>query len=276
MFPAPASDGESAENLVPTMTTNPSIRGGFVVIVVAAGSGSRLGYGVPKAQVMLKGRSILEHSLRAVISSGVLRDHGGHEAPLVVTVPAGDTALTDIAHQHGAHAVQGGSTRAASVRQALQAAENLVAQHPVPPRGVLVHDAARCLTPPHVFRRVAQAVDQGYPAVIPVMPVVDTIRSVDDQGTSQGAVDRSRLRAVQTPQGFEWDVLLSVNKAADEVDDRITDDASLVEQFSTAVVHTVAGDEAALKVTRPLDLLLAEAIVDAVENAQVTTPRGKI
>lgn len=242
-----------------TTTADPSQTGGFAVVVVAAGSGTRLGRGIPKALVDVSGKSILEHSLERIEASGVTAAHGTWPAgPVVVTVPPGDTELTAVATRHGALAVEGGATRAASVRHALERLRSAGCS----PRGVLVHDAARCLTPAAVFHRVAAAVAAGQGAVVPVLPVVDTIRRVDEEGSSQGTVDRGLLRAVQTPQGFSWDLLLEVNDAAaGERDERITDDASLVELFSEVPVRTVPGDEAALKVTRPMDLLLAEAIL---------------
>ncbi|MDO5618047.1 2-C-methyl-D-erythritol 4-phosphate cytidylyltransferase [Kocuria sp.] len=254
-------------------TANPSSRGGFAVVVVAAGSGTRLGQGMPKALVNVGGRSILEHSLTGIAASGVTRGNHGQPAPVVVTVPEDDTELTAVAQRHNAQVVTGGASRAASVRHALQAVEQMYAARPDALRGVLIHDAARCLTPVEVFHRVVAAVEAGHGAVVPVLPVVDTIRAVDQDGNSQGTVDRSHLRAIQTPQGFDWDLLAEVNRAAGQAhDDRITDDASLVEQFSDTPVHTVTGDEAALKITRPMDLLLAQAILDsqAVPNAQAT------
>ncbi|ROZ62028.1 2-C-methyl-D-erythritol 4-phosphate cytidylyltransferase [Kocuria soli] len=250
-------------------TANPPIPGGFAVVVVAAGSGTRLGQGIPKALVRVGDRTILEHCLTGITTSGVTADDGDwDEGPVVVTVPAGDTGLTDVARSQGAVAVTGGADRADSVRNALEHLRALGCR----PRGVLVHDAARCLAPTEVFARVARALVDGQEAVIPVLPVVDTIRAVDGTGACQGVVDRSGLRAVQTPQGFDWDLLLAVNDAAaDHPEVSVTDDASLVEKFSDRTVHTVAGDDAALKITRPLDLVLAEALLARTLNR--TEPR---
>lgn len=244
---------ESSGRTAPT-TAHPSSGTGCAVVVVAAGSGQRLGCGIPKALVELDGRAILEHSLRAVLDSGVCAEGGR----IVVTVPAGDEQLSAVCRELGAQPVTGAQTRAASVRAAL----DLLAQGPAP-ASVLVHDAARCLTPAQVFRDVAAALRE-HRAVIPVLPVVDTMRRIDAQDRLSGTVDRTRLRAIQTPQGFDWRLLRRVNEqavaeGADELS--LTDDASLVERWSEERVIAVQGHEESFKITRPLDLLLAEAVL---------------
>ena len=145
--------------------------------------------------------------------------------------------------------VAGGENRQASVAAALAA---------VPERYdiVLVHDAARALAPTGLVEAVAAAVRAGAEAVIPVLPVVDTVKEVAAE-TVVGTVDRSVLRAVQTPQGFRRGVLAAAHAGAV---DQHTDDAGLVEKLGLPV-HTVPGDPAAFKVTRPVDLVLAEALL---------------
>ena len=128
---------------------------------------------------------------------------------------------------------------------------------------VLVHDAARPLTPPQVTERVIDAVVDGAGAVIPVLAVTDTLKTVDASGVVTGTPRRSEMVAVQTPQGFRWDVLMRAHEAgaslgADEAA-AATDDAGLVEAIGGSV-QTVAGDELSLKVTRPLDLALAQIL----------------
>jgi 2-C-methyl-D-erythritol 4-phosphate cytidylyltransferase len=125
-------------------------------------------------------------------------------------------------------------------------------------RYVLVHDAARALVPADVVRRVIEALAGGAVAAIPVLPVVDTIREVTPTGSA--TVDRSRLRAVQTPQGFARDVLERAHRLVADMGLQVTDDAAAVEALGYPVV-LVPGDREALKVTEPLDLLFAEAIV---------------
>lgn len=149
------------------------------------------------------------------------------------------------------HVVSGGETRQSSVARGLISLPDDVDV-------VLVHDAARPLVPPDVVAAVVQAVQAGHPAVIPALPVVDTIKSVDDSEHVAATIDRSRLRAVQTPQGFQRDVLQQVHADAD-IDD-VTDDAGLAEAAGIPVL-IVPGHEEALKVTRPLDMVIAEAII---------------
>lgn len=143
--------------------------------------------------------------------------------------------------------VVGGAERTDSVRAGLAAAPD--ATH------VLVHDAARALTPPSLIARVVAELRAGRHAVVPALPVADTIKSVDAAGAVTGTPDRSALRAIQTPQGFEAALL----REAYASDTRATDDAGLVEMLG-ATVHTVPGDPLAFKITTPLDLVLANTL----------------
>jgi hypothetical protein len=108
-----------------------------------------------------------------------------------------------------------------------------------------------------LVERVAAAVRSGHGAVVPVLPVVDTIKEVGPGEVVIGTVDRSVLRSVQTPQAFRRDVLVAAHAAAG---DALTDDAGLVEKAGVAVT-CVPGSELAMKITRPLDLILAEALL---------------
>jgi 2-C-methyl-D-erythritol 4-phosphate cytidylyltransferase/2-C-methyl-D-erythritol 2,4-cyclodiphosphate synthase len=219
------------------------------VVIVAAGSGQRLGHGIPKARVLCGGLTLLERSLRAVLASGVA-------AEVAVVIPAGDHVLRSVAEGlSGAvpvRVVAGGDSRAGSVRAGIAA---LSADAPV----ILVHDAARALTPPEVFGRVVSRLAAGADAVIPVVPVADTVKAVRG-GQVEGTPDRNGLRAVQTPQGFTARLLREAHAGTGAGDPLITDDAMLIEATGTPVV-TVEGDPAAFKVTTRLDLMLAETLV---------------
>jgi len=221
------------------------LRGDVAVLVPAAGAGVRLGPGGPKALRELAGVPLLVHAVRRVSDAACT-------GQIVVAAPADAVSAVHALLEPVAPVlvVPGGVTRQASVTAALAASD--------PGLGiVLVHDAARALAPPALVDRVAAAVRDGHPAVIPVLPLVDTIKQVDDAGRVVGTVDRAVLRAVQTPQGFRRDVLAAAHAAA--VDEH-TDDAGLVEKLGVPV-RTVPGDEAALKITRPWDLQLAELIL---------------
>jgi 2-C-methyl-D-erythritol 4-phosphate cytidylyltransferase len=123
---------------------------------------------------------------------------------------------------------------------------------------VLVHDAARPLTPPDVVARVLGALADGHPAVVPVLPVVDTTVVVDGAGVITDAVPRATLRRVQTPQGFDR-ATLAAAYAALPADADLTDDAAVVRSAGVPVV-TVEGDERAAKVTVAHDLAVAELL----------------
>lgn len=188
----------------------------------------------------VEGATLLDHALQRVRASTLVDE-------VVVVLPPEAAGSID-----GARAVPGGPTRQASVRAGLAVLGDEVDV-------VLVHDAARCLAPPALVDDVAAAVRAGHPAVVPGVPVADTVRAIDG-----APVDRSRLRAVQTPQGFDRHALerghaLAAGLADDEAL-AATDDATLVERAGTAV-HVIPGHPEAFKVTTSLDLLLAAAVL---------------
>jgi len=245
------------------------------VILVAAGSGQRLGYGMPKAAVPLGGEPILMHSLRGIVASGVATQ-------VCVALPAGDQGLRQLCDDFRGELadggpllslVEGGSTRADSVRAGIAALMEGI-------EAVLVHDAARALTPESVFHRVSDALAAGADAVIPALPVVDTVKTVAataGEGAAfapevvTGTACREELRAVQTPQGFRIDTLLQGHQAAQSLDEEqsaaVTDDAMLVEMLGTSV-HVVRGSTQSLKITTPLDLIFAEGLLEGPLGAR--------
>ena len=216
-----------------------------VAVVPAAGSGERLGAGIPKAFVALGSRTMLEHAVDGLRGSGVI-------ARIVVAVPAGRVEETAALLDGRALVVEGGAERSDSVWRALDVAGDS--------EFVVVHDAARPLTPGDQIRRVVAALHAGMRAVIPVLPVVDTITAVDANGVVLGTPERAGLRAVQTPQGFETELLRRAYQRAGTA--QVTDDSALVENLGTPV-HTVTGDPLAFKITTPLDFRLAQAVLTA-------------
>jgi len=182
-----------------------------------------------------------------------LRNSGAVDA-VVVAVPADRTDEAKLILGADATVVAGGSDRTESVRRALAAVGT--------PDLVLVHDAARALTPPEMIARVVDALRAGYHAVVPGLPVGDTIKAVDADGVVIATPARAGLRAVQTPQGFHTDLLLRAYQRSESGPGLapVTDDASMVENIG-GQVHVVEGDPLAFKITTALDLLLAEAVV---------------
>lgn len=238
----------------------------IAVIVVAAGSGTRLGAGAPKALVGLDRHTILRHALDHVFA-------GAHAQVIVVAPPGHEgTALTEAEASAGSRrdllsVVVGGESRQSSVAAGLNAVWPDV-------EIVLVHDAARALTPPAVFERVVDAVRAGAPGALPVLPVVDTIKRV--AGTSVvGMFNRDEMAAAQTPQGFRRDVLDAAYAGARG---EHTDDAALVAAHlgdGGAEILTVAGDPLGFKITTPADLDRARTLVAprAASSAVVSAPR---
>ena len=218
---------------------------GTVAVVPAAGSGERLAARVPKAFVEIAGKTLLERAVEGLLESGVV-DH------VVVAVPVDKTGDAKLILGSDATVVAGGADRTQSVRLSLDSVGDA--------DWILVHDAARALTPAAVITRVVEALHAGRSAVIPVLPLTDTIKAVDASGIVIATPERAGLRAVQTPQGFGRELLRQAYERAGEI--AVTDDASLIEHLGGRV-QTVEGDPLAFKITTPLDLLLAEALLRA-------------
>ncbi|WP_288865776.1 2-C-methyl-D-erythritol 4-phosphate cytidylyltransferase [uncultured Corynebacterium sp.] len=220
-----------------------------VAVVAAAGRGTRLGAEVPKAYVELGGRTLLE---RSVATMSQVADH-----VVVVVSPDMEARARTALAARDVQLVHGGAERADSIYAALNAIS-------LDDACVLVHDAARALTPVSMVSRVAGAVVGGAPAVVPVVPVSDTVKRVAGDVVEE-TLDRSVLRAAQTPQGFDLRLLREANEKylAQKPSFVATDDASLMEWFG-APATTVEGDALAFKITTPLDLQLAESVVGAL------------
>jgi 2-C-methyl-D-erythritol 4-phosphate cytidylyltransferase len=214
-----------------------------VALIVAAGSGERLGAGRPKALVELAGRPLVQWSIDA------LRQVQEIER-IVLALPPGTAAPA------GVRAVEGGACRSESVRRALDAAGE--------GDPVLVHDAARPLVTADLAERVMAALagEQDADAAIAAAPVTDTVKRVDRAGAVTETLERSELWAVQTPQVFRRAALeRALDVSAQELA-RATDDAWLVEQAGGRVIVVRASEEN-MKVTVPLDLRVAEMLLAA-------------
>jgi len=216
-------------------------------ILVAAGAGTRLGAGKPKAFCEVRGRTLLDHSIRRFLDHASVRD-------VIAVVPPGLEG--DLGRS--VRVVAGGLERPDSVAAGLAALAPDV-------EFVLVHDAARPFVPAEVISRVIAALQAGADAVVPVIPVVDTIKRVFEDVVVE-TVDRSALRAIQTPQGFRRSVLVAAHASGGSAAGAVggagrsaTDDASMVERLGTAV-SVVDGSEESFKITTPWDLRIAEVI----------------
>jgi 2-C-methyl-D-erythritol 4-phosphate cytidylyltransferase len=212
-----------------------------VALIVAAGSGERLGAPVPKAFVELAGRPLVQWSIEALRAVPEIEE-------IVLALPPGAEVPA------GVVGVQGGAARSESVRLALQAARE--------GDPVLVHDAARPLLSAALAQAVlaALAADERLDGAIAATPVSDTIKRADEGRRVLETLERSRLWAVQTPQAFRRGALARALAAPAEVLAQATDDAWLVERQGGSVA-LVAGSEENIKVTTARDLRLAELLL---------------
>lgn len=225
------------------------------VVVTAAGSGSRLGADVPKALVSVHGRTLVEWAVTAAASVAdaiVVTAPEEFLAEFEAVVSRRSRGSLDArggeASGPGVVIVPGGATRQESVRAGIAALGEVDL--------VLVHDAARAFTPPVVFASVVETLRGGRAAVVPALPVVDTIKRADAAMRVTGTADRSELWAVQTPQGFAYDLLVRAHEAG--TGREATDDAGLVEALGEAV-WLIPGHDDSFKITTPRDLAVAHA-----------------
>jgi len=224
----------------------------WTIILPAAGSGLRFGGDVPKQYRHLRGISLISYSVRTALSMPEV----GY---VIIAINPEHRAMCEhaLSSQHlqsdRVLIVEGGTERQQSIHAALQHAA--ISDSSL----VFVHDAVRPFATFDLYRRVGlAAMEHG--AAIPGLAVRDTIKSVFDGGIVEATLPRSVLRAVQTPQCFRAGVLRSAYAHAAELGITATDDASLVEAIGIPVL-CVEGDERNIKVTTPLDLLIAEAFL---------------
>jgi 2-C-methyl-D-erythritol 4-phosphate cytidylyltransferase len=211
--------------------------------------------GRPKQFIKLRGRPALHYTLRAF-----------EDAPEVARIYAvGDRRrIAALATEAGitkyASCAEPGGVRSLSTRNGLLLCEE------DPETIVLVHDGSRCLVTPNLISRVVEAASGGADGVVPAIPVSDTIKVARDGAVSE-TLDRTNLRAVQTPQAFRFGLLRRLHEAPEEHLLAATDDASLVER-EDGRVEVVEGEKTNIKLTSPEDLMLAEAILAARENVR--------
>lgn len=246
--------------------------GTVAALVPAAGRGERLGGGgLPKALREIGGIPMLVHAVRSLLAAPsvglvVVAAPAEHLERIRALLAAGGVDGVGCADGDGVGCVvvAGGPTRAQSVRRALAA---------LPAGGdadvVLVHDAARPFVPASVVEAVVAAVRSGHDAVVPVLPLPDTVKRVAPDGRVLETVTREHLYGAQTPQGFRPGLLRAAH-----CDDQptATDDAVLVERMGLPV-WTVPGSEQAFKVTTPADLVRAEALLAGAAAERAGRPQ---
>jgi 2-C-methyl-D-erythritol 4-phosphate cytidylyltransferase/2-C-methyl-D-erythritol 2,4-cyclodiphosphate synthase len=226
------------------------------ILTVAGGRGSRAGEGVPKQYRPLLGRTVLARTLQALHAAAP-------QAMLATVIHADDrelyaqsvAELSEATHERLLEPIIGGASRQESVRNGLEA----LAVLPKPPRIVLIHDAARPFVDTGlVARAIDAALDHG--AAAPGVALSDTVKEVDASGKVTATPERARLRAVQTPQSFAFELILNAHRAAASKALEFTDDAMIAEHAGCAV-HIFDGDAANFKLTTPEDFLRATSLL---------------
>jgi len=215
-------------------------------IIVAGGTGSRMGGSLPKQFMLLRDKPVLYYSIKTFLDAY-------DDLEIILVLPA---AFTDIGEEiidayfdkEKIKIAIGGDTRFQSVKNGLK----LVEEESI----IFVHDAVRCLVSVNLIRRCYElAMQTG--AAVPVIPSKDSVRILNDDGN--GEVDRNKIMLVQTPQTFHSKILLP----AFDIDykDKFTDEATVVEAYGLRV-SLAEGEETNIKITRPIDLLIAEKVIE--------------
>lgn len=219
-------------------------------IIVAGGKGSRLKSDLPKQYIPLNGKPVLMHTLQR------FRDFPLPVNLVTVISREMESYWCELCEKHDfpiGKIAYGGPNRWDSVKSGFEALG-----FPHPDDIVLIHDAARPFVSYSVINDIIESVGKGVDGAIPVVDVTDSIRCVTDKGTSE-CVDRNKLRSVQTPQGFTYSKL----KKAFELpfSPAFTDEASMMEAAGFANIELIKGDERNFKITRPVDMALAQIMV---------------
>lgn len=218
-------------------------------IIVAAGSGTRFGSHLPKQFHLLKGKPVLFYTIDSF-------RHTNPQSRILLVIDEGMVDLwLDLCKSYNFESpaiVFGGMTRWESVKNALNAIPHKLCKY------VLIHDGARPLVSTYIINNVLSALKKGAVGAIPFVPVIDSIRKLENDGNSV-AVDRNKYVAIQTPQGFRFDELIKAYGMA--YDSKFTDDASVLSAFGYTDVTLVNGEVNNIKITNPRDLQIAELLL---------------
>ncbi len=243
-------------------------KGTIGVVVVAAGRGERAGASVegPKQYRRIGGRPVLWHTLQGFL-------HWPKTGPIVVVIHPDDHALfdaatADLTGRDDIAVVSGGATRQISVLRGLQALSNAGVTH------VMIHDGVRPFCDAALLDRVQAALAAGAKAVLPAVPVTDTIKRADSGGRVAGTVSRKDLFAAQTPQSFHFQTILDAHEKADASGSAdFTDDASIAE-WAGIPVELVEGSVDNVKLTLQRDIAMADEKLKASSLPDVRTGNG--
>ncbi len=216
------------------------------VVMVAGGSGSRMNNAVPKQFLLLKGKPLLYYTIHTFLQAY-------DDISIILVLPeehvaAGQEIIDAFFDYDRIQLTVGGRTRFHSVQNGLK----LVEEESI----VFVHDAVRCLLTTDLIHRCYEAVLE-YGSAVPVTESKDSVRIVTEDGND--AIDRQTIRLVQTPQVFYSKILLPAFHI--DYKDKFTDEATVVEAFGLKV-HLVQGEEHNIKITRPVDLMIAETLLE--------------
>ncbi len=217
-----------------------------IAIITAGGSGSRMGSPIPKQFLLLNQKPLLWYTISAFLEAF-------QDISIILVLPqdymtAGAELVNELQINDQTTLVVGGSTRYHSVQNGIQQIKN--------PSVVFVHDGVRCLVTPNLIKRCfEQTIEKG--SAIPAVTCTDSVRILNND--SHKAINRDQVKIIQTPQTFLSAILIpAFNQPYQEF---FTDEATVVESLGQAV-HLIEGEYNNLKVTRPADLLLANAILE--------------
>ena len=214
-------------------------------VIVAGGTGSRMNSKIPKQFLLLKGKPVLYYTLNAF-----LKAYDDLEVILVLPgehVAAGQEIIDAFFDYNRIRITVGGRTRFHSVQKGLQ----LVTEESI----VFVHDAVRCMVSNDLIHRCYEAaIEKG--SAIPVVDCRDSVRITKEDGNE--ALERNNIKLVQTPQTFHSTMLLKAFSI--DYKDKFTDEASVMEAFGIKV-QLIEGEENNIKITRPIDIMIAEQLL---------------
>lgn len=218
-------------------------------VIVAGGSGQRMGAEVPKQFLLLKGKPLLQYTLQSFLLAY-------NDMQIILVLPQehiarGEQIVKQMNVEERVQIVTGGATRFHSVKNGLQLVMN--------PAIVFVQDGVRCLVSQNLIRNCyLQAVEKG--SAIPAVAATDSIRI--EEGASHYTIDRNKIRIIQTPQTFQSEILLLAFKQ--EYNPAFTDEATVVEAAGNKI-FLIEGEYNNLKITRPLDLCIAEKLLEELD-----------